>query len=210
MANTVNGFGFRAFGHRDGSAPTMGLERVFILSSDTFAYFTGDPVMRSSVSGFGGYVQHYEGSSVAPICAGIFAGCEYYNPSIGRVVWNSYYPGAVSSSSPVTAYIISDPEMQFIVQCSSNGFYGSSQVGCNVTLVGAQSSLGNTATGISAVTISASAGSLGGSSHPFRLIDVYSNFAPPGVNGTDNTVFGNIIVVAPNNWDRKALTAVST
>ncbi len=204
MANTSNPFGFRSFGHRDGSAPTMGLERVFILSSDTASYFTGDPVARSSVTP--GNIQLYSGSSLAPLCAGIFAGCEYYSPAVGRVVWNSYFPASVSSSSPVTAYIISDPEMQFIVQCSSAGL-GSSQVGCNCNvLVGT----GNTATGISAATVASSLASVSASSYPFRFIDVYSNFSPPGVNGVDNSSAFNIIVVAPNNWDRKALTGVST
>jgi hypothetical protein len=209
MANTNSPFGFRAFGHRDGSAPTMGLERRWIYSSDTNPYFTGDPVCNSSVTY--GYLQPYGGSSLAPIVAGIFAGCEYYSPAVGRVVWNSnYQPGAgAASSSPVYAYIISDPEMQFIVQASSAGI-GSSQVGVNCAVLVNQSSLGNTATGISYCTIASSYGSVSGSSYPFRLIDVYSNFAPPGVNGTDNSSAYNILVVAPNNWDRKALTGVST
>lgn len=208
MANTNSPFGFRSFGHRDGSAPTMGLERRWIYSSDTNLYFTGDPVANSSATY--GYLQPFGGSSLTPKVAGIFAGCEYYNPNIARVTWASYFPASVSSSSPVTAYIISDPEMQFIVQASSAGF-GSSMVGANCNILATQSSLGNTTNGISAVTVASTQGLLGGSSLPFTIVDVYSNFAPPGVNGTDNSSAYNIIVVAPNNWDRKAgVAGVST
>lgn len=210
MANTNAPFGFRPFGHRDGSAPTMGLERRFILSSDANSYFTGDPVAQSSATP--GFLQPYFGSSVVPLCTGIFAGCEFFSPTVGRQVWNAAYvagSGAVSSS-PVTAYIISDPEMQFVVQASSAGI-GSSMVGTNLTVIGGQSSLGNTTTGISNVTICSTLGILGGSSLPFRLVDVYSNFAPPGVNGTDNSSAFNWVIVTPNNWDRKApITGVST
>ena len=46
------------------------------------------------------------------------------------------------------------------------------------------------------------------SSGKFRMIDLYSNWAPPGVNGTDNTSARNIVIVAPNNWDRKNTTAI--
>lgn len=209
MTNVNSPFGFRPFGHRDGSAPTMGLERRWIYSSDANSYFTGDPVAFSSATY--GYLQPYFGSSVVPLCAGIFAGCEYYNPNVGRQVWSaSYLSGAgPASSSPVTAYIISDPEMQFVVQASSAGI-GSSMVGTNLTILGAQSSLGNQTTGISNVTISSTQGILGGSSMPFRMVDVYSNFAPPGVNGTDNSSAYNWVIVVPNNWERKALTGVST
>ena len=77
MANTNAPFGFTSFGHQDGSAPTMGLERKFILSSDANLYFTGDPVSNSSASP--GYIAPYNGSSLAAIVAGVFAGCEYYN-----------------------------------------------------------------------------------------------------------------------------------
>ena len=210
MANTNAPFGFRSFGHRDGSAPTMGLERYFINSSDANPYFTGDPVALSSATP--GSLQPYFGSSLTPRVAGIFAGCEYYNPSVGRVTWNSYFPGTVSSSSPVTAYVISDPEMQFLVQASSAGL-GSSNVGANVNILAAQSSLGNTLSGISVVTIASTLAltSASLSSYPFTIVDVYSNFAPPGANGVDNSSAYNVMVVVPNNTFRRApITGLTT
>lgn len=201
MANTSSPFGFRSFGHRDGSAPTAGLERVFINSSDTNTYFTGDLVMISSANA--GAIGIYPGSTSALMPAGVFQGCEFYSPSVARVVWSSYFPGNLgTSSSPVTAYIISDPEMQFVVQCSS-GPLTQASVGSNANVLTAQSSLGNTTTGISAMVLASTTVGTG-SSMPFVVVDLLSNFTPPGVNGVDNTTAYNCVVVAPNQWRRKA------
>lgn len=209
MANSDAPFGFRSFGHRDGSAPTMGMDRFFILSSDTTSYFCGDPVAQSSATP--GYIKLYAGTAVTPVCLGIFVGCEYYAPSVNRQVWdNKYVTGSgATSSNPVTAYVITDPEMQFIVQASSAG-YGSSMVGSNATVLAGTMGSGNTLTGISAATLASTVGAVAGSSYPFRIVDVYSNFAPPGINGTDNSSAYNIIVVAPNNWSRRGSVAVTT
>lgn len=207
MANTNAPFGFRSFGHQDGSAPTMGLERKFILSSDANLYFTGDPVANSSASP--GYIAPYNGSSLAAIVSGIFAGCEYYSATVQRVVWSPYFPGNVGSSNPVTCWIISDPQMQFLVQASSAGFTATS-VGSNANVLTSQSSLGNTANGQSVCVLASSQVGNSGSSYPFRIVDVYSNFAPPGVNGVDNSSAYNVLVVVPNNWARTNLTAVTS
>jgi len=205
MANTNNPFGFHSFGHRDGSAPTMGLERLFINSSDTNPFFTGDLVVRS---GSGGTIAPTAGSTSAQLPCGVFVGCEYFNPTVSRVVWSSYFPGSVSSSSPVNAYVITDPEMQFIVQCSS-GPITSTMIGANAIVTVAQSSLGNTTTGISAMVLSTAV--TGSASYPFKIVDLYSNFAPPGVNGGDNATPFNIVVVTANSWDRRAgTTGLST
>lgn len=211
MANTIAPFGFRSFGHRDGSAPTMGFERRFIISSDTAQIFTGDPVANSSVAG-SPYITLPTTGTVEVV--GIFGGCEYYNSNVGRVVWAPYFPGNIGANAtvgPVTAYVITDPEMQFIVQGSTSAVLGSSVVGWNIAYLSTSVGQGNTTTGISAASLMSSAGTVGAnSSFPFRIVDVYSNFAPPGVNGTDNTTAGAIMVVAPNNWDRKTLTGATT
>lgn len=207
MANTNSPFGFKSFGHQDGSAPTMGLQRYFINSSDANLYFTGDPVALSSA--VAGVLSPYNGSSVGPRLVGVFAGCEFYSPTVARQVWSPFFPGSVSSSSPVTAYVISDPEMQFLVQASSAGITATS-VGLNVNVLTSLSSLGNQSTGISAVTITSSQLSAS-SSLPFTIIDVYSNFGPPGQSGTDNSSAYNIVVVTPNNTMRHAgVTGVTT
>lgn len=206
MANVNSPFGFRSFGHLDGSAPTMGLQRLFCNSSDTNTYFTGDPVCLSSAAP--GLIAPYVGSSGVPTLVGIFAGCEYYNSNVARVVWSSYFPASVGSSSPVTCYVITDPEMQFVVQASSTPIT-STMVGNNVNILTSQSSLGNTLSGISAVTI-ASTQVAATSSFPFRIIDVYSNLAPPGATGTDNTDEYNWAVVGFNYQTRRGTISAST
>lgn len=210
MANTYAPFGFRSFGHRDGSPPTMGLERKFILSSDTTAVFTGD-VVQNSTAVYGTVTQASSGTGLGGGgYVGVFAGCEYYNATVNRQVWSPYFPGSVgATSASVIAYVISDPDMQFIVQGSTAAVLGTSVVGWNIGFTSTGASLGNTTTGISNVGLLSTSVSAN-SSLPFRVIDVYSDFAPPGVNGTDNTTAGAIMVVVPNNWTRNTLTGVST
>lgn len=212
MANSWSPFGFRSFGHQDGSPPTMGLTRMFMLSSDTSIVGTGDVVQLSSATGFPGYVtQPSSTATSAPGFgyAGVFAGCEYYSPSVGRVVWNSYFPASVSSSSPVTAYVIQDPQMQFLAQCSTTNVVGSSNIGMNIAILSSLVSGANTTTGISGMGL-ASSGISASSSYPFRIVDLYQNFAPPGVNGTSTTEGGQIVVVVPNQWATRTLTGAST
>lgn len=205
MANTNSPFGFRSFGHQDGSAPTMGLQRLIINSSDTNLYFTGDTVIQS-----GGVLSIYNGSSGNVVPSGVFVGCEYYSAAVGRVVWSSFFPGNLgTSSSPCNAYVITDPEMQFVVQSSSTPIT-SSMIGLNVNVLTTQSSLGNQTTGISATVIASTQTSATLSSFPYKIVDLWSNFAPPGVNGTDNTTNFNSVVVAPNYWLRHAGTLASS
>lgn len=208
MANTFAPFGFRQFGRREGGAPTAGMERMYLLSSDTNLYFTGDVVAVSSASLVAGYITLPSSGTLTQI-AGIFAGCEYYNPSVGRVVWNSYFPGNVGSSSPCNAYVITDPEQLFLVQCTTTAVVGTSAINLNVGWASSLQANGNTLSGISAVALNSTTVSAN-SSLPFRIVDTTSNFMPPGVNGTDGSTTGAIVVVQFNNQARRTLTSYST
>lgn len=209
MANSSLAFGLRSFGHRDGSAPTMGRSKFTINSSDTNPYFKGDPVALSSAAY--GVLQPYGGPTVLPRVVGVFDGCSYYNPSVGRTVWSDFFPASVSSSSPVTAYVIDDPEMTFKIRCSSGAQMGSSMVGGNATILTSFSSLGNTLSGQSAVVLASSIGLVAGSSYPFTIIDSYSNYGAPGEDGTDNANPYQIMIVGFNNTFRHApITGVTT
>lgn len=198
MANTQAPFGFRQLRRLDGGAPTAGFEKFTILSSDTNLYFTGDPV----ASGTDGNIT--VPSSGAVQIKGVFMGCEYYNASVNRIVFAAYFPGNVGAGTTVPCWVCTDPDMLYIAQASSAVTVTSSRVGENIGFTVAVSSLGNTLSGVSAVTLSTDIGT--SSSYPWRIYDLYSNYAPPGVNGTDNASAGNIVVVAPNNFDRKNLT----
>lgn len=218
MANTIAPFGFRQFRRLDGGSPTAGFDTLTIASSDTNLYFTGDAVATSAT---GPYITVM--STIGVLVRGIFQGCEFYSPTVGRKVWSPFFPGSVQTSSgtnDVLAWVCTDPEMMYTVQCSSITNITSSMIGLNTGVnftVGLLSSQGNQTTGISAQSLST--GAVTSSSYPFRIMDLWSNWTAPGggffnfgqnlpgpggpVNGTDNTSVGNIVVVAPNNFDRK-------
>lgn len=213
MANTYSPFGFRSFGQREGTAPTGGMERMFIASSDASLYFTGDVVCQSSgTTGTNpNTISLWSGSS-GYVPAGVFVGCEYYSPSVGRMVWNSYFPGNVGSSSPCNAYVITNPQQLFIAQASTtSGVVGSSMIGFGIGIASSGQASGNTLSGQSNIALASSNTSIQSATSPFRVVDVYSNFAPPGVNGTSTGSEGAaILVVQPNNWQRMGLNAAST
>lgn len=208
MANTFSPFGFRSFGRMEGGAPTAGLTRVFIASSDSTQYFTGDTVAYSS-AGIAGMITLPASGSISPPVLGVFMGCEFYNTATGQIRFSPYFPGSVGSSSPCNAYVITDPQQLFIVQASTTSLIGASNTGMNVGVASSLQGNGNTLNGISGLALNSSTISAN-SSLPFRIVDSYANYAPPGVNGTDTTTAGQILVVAPNNWARKNLTAPST
>lgn len=209
MANTYAPFGFRSFGDQDGAAPTMGLTTFKVASSDTSTYFTGDVIAQSTAI-LGGYIaQPSTGTSLGNPILGIFAGCEYYSPTVGRVVWSSYFPGSVGSSNPGLAYVITDPNQLFTVQCTTSAVVGTSAIGLTVGYASSLQTGGNTLSGISAIALNSSTVGTNAAA-PFRIVDTSSDFAPPGVNGTDGTSAGAIVVVSFNNQYRRTLTALST
>lgn len=207
MANTISAFGCLSFGQMDGAAPTGGFTRCFIASSDTNPIFYGDTVKDSTSATLGPNARNYVtwDSSGAGIVRGVFSGCEYYNSNVGRVVWSRYYPGTAGSSLPdVTGYVIDNPQQLFICQGSSAVVMGSSIVNLNVAVT--PSSQGSTLDGHSILFVSsANIGST--NTLPFRVVDTYANYGPPGANGTDNTTAGAILVLRPVNWSRNNLTA---
>lgn len=199
MPNTFAPFGLVSYGHRDGSAPTMGQSKFTMNSSYATAVYTGDLVAFSSA--LPGIIVQYSSVAVEPPL-GVFAGCSFYNPVVNRVQWSAYFPGSVSSSSPVTAYVIDDPEMTYLVQASTNAVLGSSNTGY---LLGAHTTgTGNTITGRSGTYVDATVTSL--SSGFLRIWGAYAGSAPPGANGTDTTVAGQILIVQPSGWVRNTVT----
>lgn len=213
MANTYSPFGFRQFRHMEGDPPTMGFERLFLASSDTNLYFTGDLVCLSS-GGVGtnpNTISLYNASS-GYIPVGVFMGCKYYSATVGRTVWSSFFPGSVGSSSPCDAYVCTDTNMLYIAQASTtSGVVGSSMIGWGIGLASSGQATGNQTTGISNVALASSLTSLQSATSPFKVFDVYQNWAPPGVNGTSSGSEGAaILVVMPNNWWRDNLQSAST
>ena len=232
MANTIGNptLGFQSFGSAEGASPSMGATPVWIASTDAGTLFRGDACVTSSGGGTnnsGAYITSVQNgpnatsTSSGVMIRGVFQGCYQFQPAAGRVVWSNFYNGVVTGSTgDVKAYVIDYPDAQFIVQASTKGAITSSMIGLNIGLT-FNSTSGNTTTGYSNVTVeSTSVSNI--NSQPFRIVDFYSAYAPPGglqgpavntgafINGTDNTTPANIVVVRFNNCDRLNLTARST
>jgi len=177
----------------------MGMSKFTMDSSYATNVFTGDLVAFSSA--VPNRIVQYSSVAVEPPL-GVFQGCSFYHPTVNRVVWSAYFPASVGSSSPVTAYVIDDPEMTFLVQASTTAVVGSSNTGY---LFGAHTTgSGNTTTGRSGTYVDATVTSL--SSGFLRIWGAYAGSAPPGANGTDTTVAGQIMIVQPNGWVRNTVT----
>lgn len=208
MANTSNPFGFRQFGQREGSAPTAGFETRVISSGNTTPIFTGDVVGLSTTAPYittlgatGGITNTLEG---------VFLGCEYFNSNVNRVTWSSYWPGS-GATGDIKANVCTNPEQLYIAQGSTGGVLGTSVIGFGIPFSITGSSLGNTTTGQSVMTVTSSLVTGLSSNSPFKIIDVYSNYAPPGVNGTSTGSEGlQIVVVQQNSAFRKTVVTAFT
>lgn len=224
MANTLGSptMGFQSFGRQEGGSPTDGLTPVWIASTDAGLFFRGDPVLTSSLGGTnlsGAYITSVNTLALSTdgMRRGIFQGCYQYQPIAGRVVWSNYYNGSVTGSTgDVKAYIIDDPNTNFLVQASTLGAITSSMIGLNIGIT-FNTTTGNTLSGYSNCTVESTTVD-STSSLPFRIVDFYSAYAPPGVpavgtaafiNGTDNTTPANMVIVRLNNCDRLNLTSRS-
>jgi hypothetical protein len=231
MANTLGNptLGFQSFGRQEGGSPTEGMTACWIASTDAGTIFRGDAVVTSSGGGTnlsGNYITSINNganvTSTGQFVRGIFQGCYQFQPAAGRTIWSNFYNGVVTGSTgDVKAYIIDDPSQNFLVQGSTKAAIGSSMVGLNIGVT-FNSTSGNTTTGYSNVTVE-STSVLAIAGLPFRIVDVYSAYAPPGglagpagagttpfINGTDNTSPANMVIVRLNNCDRLNLTARSS
>lgn len=216
MVNTSQPYGFRQFGQREGSAPTAGQEVRLISSANAMPIFTGDVVALSS--GTVPYIGSVGTSSsnggvaagaITTTAYGIFLGCEYFNTNVNRITWSSFWPGS-GATGDVRAFICSNPEQLYTAQGSTGAVLGTSNIGQLVPMTITGSSLGNTLSGQSVMGVQSSLPTGLSSNGQFLIVDVYSNVAPPGVNGTSTGAEGlQIVVVQPANFIRRTLTAAA-
>lgn len=162
--------------------------------------------------------------------AGIFVGCKYLSVAQKRTVWSNYWPGSdANTASPVTAYVITDPNAQFSVQTANSNVaataVGVASIGQNIgfnyndfTTTGEVN--GNTANGLStffadqySLIANSGAGAASNNFLPFRIIAV-QNYTPDGsnplqsINGNDYTSGYNRIVVGFNNSMQRGLAGI--
>lgn len=190
MSNPNSPFGFRPFGHNEGSAPNFGVSAFNILYSYSTAIYRGDPVILSS-----GYVQ--PATVVTNPILGVFWGCHYYSSARKIAISSTYYPGTDQvTNGVVTAFIITDPDAVFVVQeTGDNAALAQANIGTRYAFnVG---SGGSATTGLSGYSLDDNVSGNAGDS--FRLIGLLSTYAPPGTPGTDNTSIYNQGLVMFNN-----------
>lgn len=195
MANTNAPFGFRQYFGGNGGAPTFSQVLMRIASTNTTAIYYGDPVM-PVIGSANGYIT--QGAPGTTALAGIFIGCRYLSVAQKRVVWSNYWPGS-DANGDVDAYVINDPNAQFVVQGNSTTFnitgsltnFTSSPIGQYAQFaIGS----GSTATGISGAYLNTLGTTV---TFPFIVVDLVR--FPPGANGADPTSASNWVVVGFNN-----------
>lgn len=196
MANQNSPFGFLQYYGGSGGAPTFSMSTRRIAAGDTQAAYFGDP-MFPVISTANGYITQATTPGTT-ILAGIFAGCVYLSTSQKRTVWSRYWPGS-DATGDVTAYVIDDPNAQFIVQGNSTTFnitgnlstYTSSPVGQYAQYA---IGTGNTASGNSGAYLNA-LGTV--TTYPFIVRGLVT--FPPGAQGADPTTAYNQVIVGFNN-----------
>lgn len=182
MANTNAPFGLRQY-RGLGSAPTYEQSVRLVKSDNTTAIYFGDPVTNLNT----GYITRATAGTAQ--VSGIFAGCKYLSTSQKRTVWSNFWPGA-DAAADVEAYIIDDPNAQFVVQAGGTAI-GLADMGLNIQF---NLGTGNSATGISGAYVESPAVT---ATLPFRIIGFIQD--PPGANGTDIGSAYNQIIVGFNN-----------
>jgi hypothetical protein len=147
MANVNKAFGLRPLAKLGSNYNSDGDTQYKIASGTATAIFQGDTVTFGVSGGVstGFIVKHTPGD---PNILGVFLGCQYTDPTSKKPVWRNYYPGGVAASD-IVAFVVDDPNAQFLVQAS--GVAGVTAIGQNANLV--QTVAGNTTTGVSGLEL---------------------------------------------------------
>lgn len=148
MANQDAPFGLRPIGRIGGTQFNGGQNRYRIAANYGTSIFQGDMVAQVT----GGTVEIHADGGTVPI-VGVFNGCEYTDPTTGKVTFSPYYP-ASTNASDIIAFIIDDPMVIFEIQC--NAAFPVADLLGNFDIV--YTSSGSTTTGISGAELNVSDG----------------------------------------------------
>lgn len=196
MANTQVTFGFQPYGINAGRPPNFGLRRRSLAYNYGSTLFRGDPV----ASDANGNIVRV--SSQSGVVSGIFWGVQYYDPT-QKITFQSKYwsaPTNLTSTQVVNAWVYDDPEQLFIA-ASTGGSRALALTDVMNNIQWNAGSGGSTTSGISSYTVD-DAHVTTTNTLPFKIMDLYSTYATPGANGSDNTTVYNWAIVKMNNTDR--------
>lgn len=198
MANADAPFGLMPLGlHNTPSTPSFGLIRRLIKSDNTNVIARGDPCLSLST----GYVDRIttanDSTAVASDYVGVFWGCEYISVAQQRKVVSAYWPGS-DAAEDVKVLLVplmgSTPGL-FMIQSSGTAITFAN-IGENAYMTYAAPVSQGVFRRSSVVLDQASLNTT--ATFPLRIEGLWSDYAPTGQNGTDNTTDYNIAVVSFN------------
>jgi hypothetical protein len=205
MANTNAPFGLRWHGLAgDPVTPSSGLVTVKAASSVGLTFGEGDPLMRLNT----GYVSPLTIGTNVMYMVGVFKSCEYYSTSQAKKVWRNYFPSGdatgdiLISIEPTTGSIAP----QFVIQSGGTGAITFGSVGMNIDILSGSSTAGTVTSGFYRSACVTNANTVTTTTTvPFRIVGLWSDYAPPTAPGTDNTSTYNWVIVEANNSQNQGI-----
>lgn len=204
MANVAGPFGFLQRGTNSG--PVNFSENhnppYRIAAGYATAIYYGDAV-RMNVSGPTGFIEQWangDGATATKILVGIFVGCQYFSTSRQTTWFSRYWPGS-DATGDVSAYVVDDPNAQFMVQAGGASAITQASIGQTADIVATP--VGNNTTYQSGMSLAAPTTTV---TLPFKVVNIIAS--PPGAPNTDLTTPFNNVVVTMNNQQYKALLGV--
>jgi hypothetical protein len=198
LANIFSPFGFRYHGlYGDQAPPTSGLIQMKITAGNTNVFGEGDPLKFLAT----GYVDAFSNATTATLLAGVFKSVEYYSTAFGRRVWSNYWPGSGVAGDALVSVIPCQGSIapRFLVSSSGATAVTMGNVGYNTDILsGTQTGTYSGGFYKSTCSIDTVANFAVTNTKPWRIVQLYSDIAPHGANGADNSAY-NWVLVEPNN-----------
>jgi hypothetical protein len=202
MSNTFAPQGFDPSGRMDGASWTANQRQYLIAYDNTHKLYTGDVCVMLST----GYIDTLTPGTTPPL--GIFVGCSYISASQSRLVFSPQFPGGDTiTNGVVQAFVVDDPDTQFIVQ---TGWAAGVPAPATQAMVGMNAQwangTGSALSGRSGAYIDLNATPAVTSTFAFRILSLVTD--PPGSNGTDTASAYNLVKVMWNNEFYRQLTGI--
>jgi hypothetical protein len=205
VANPNTPFGLRQLGVSGAASPTFAIGNGKA-PYNSAAMYKGDPIMRRA----DGYLVPWTNGTAVSQLVGIFWGAKWVSNVLQRTTNNTFVPATTDtiSNADYTVYYIpcvGSIAPLFVIQ--ANGYatgttpYSRAHVGYNADVVMGSGSivgaLGMSAASLSTIVTTATL--------PFRIEGMWSDFAPAGTPGTDNTSPYNLVVVRANIYQETGI-----